>query len=178
MEAAAASGSGLRRTRRALDRIGDRGLNGLTALAGLGTLVLIAGIVWKLVQGAWPSMRVFGIAFSGTSTWDPVHNHFGAFQFILGTMITSFCAVLIAAPISVAIGLFLSELAPPAVRGPIGTLVDMLAAVPSVVVGLWGIYVLAPLLAHHLEPFLHTGSASSRSSAHRQRAACSRRSWF
>jgi phosphate transport system permease protein len=155
VEAAAAPNSGLRRTRRLFDRLGDRLLAGLTALACLATLVLIATIVWKLVEGSWPAIRQFGIGFVWTSTWDPVHQHFGALQFILGTMITSFGAVLIAAPLSIAIGLFLSELAPPSLRGPIGTLIDMLAAVPSVVVGLWGIYVLAPLVAHHVEPFLH-----------------------
>ena len=118
----------------------------------------------------------FGIRFLWTSTWDPVHNHFGALQFILGTTITSFCAVLIAAPLSIAIGLFLSELAPRSVRGPIGTLVDMLAAVPSVVVGLWGIYVLAPLLAHHFEPFVHRWLGFIPFFGHPRRAACSRRS--
>ena len=153
--ATAAPGGGLRRTRRLYDRIGDRVLYGLTALAGLATLALIAAIIWKLIQGAWPSIKHFGFSFLWTSSWDPVHNQFGALQFILGTVITSFGALLIAGPLSIAIGLFLSELAPPSIRGPIGTLVDMLAAIPSVVIGLWGIYVLSPPIAHTVEPFLH-----------------------
>jgi len=146
---------GLRRTRNGLDRFGDRLLYGLTAVAALGTFVLIAAIIWKLIEGSWPAIKHFGISFVWTSAWDPVHANFGAFQFILGTLITSFGALLIAAPLSIAIGLFLSELAPPAIRGPIGTLIDMLAAIPSVVIGLWGIYVLSPPIAHTVEPFLH-----------------------
>ena len=81
-------------------------------------------------------------------------NQYGARDLIIGTVVTSFGAMLLAAPLSVAIGLFLSELAPPAIRTPIGTLIDMLAAVPSVVVGLWGIYVLAPFDAQHVQPLL------------------------
>jgi phosphate transport system permease protein len=145
----------LRRTRKPLDRFGDRVLHGVTGLATLAALVLIAAIVVEIFRGAWPSIGHFGLAFLWHSTWDPVHNNFGALQFVLGTVITSFGAVLLAAPLSIAIALFLSELAPASVRGPIGTLVDMLAAVPSVVVGLWGIFVLGPLMAHHVEPVLH-----------------------
>ena len=119
------------------------------------TLVLIAAIICSSFAGAWPSIKNFGLCFVWTRSWDPVHNQFGALQFIIGTLITSFGALLIAAPLSIAIGLFLSELAPPSIRGPIGTLVDMLAAVPSVVIGLWGILVLGPLVHAHIEPFLH-----------------------
>ncbi len=155
MEASAAPTPGLGGTRRRLDRLGDKAFYILTALAALAAAVLIGAIVWKLVQGAWPSIQTFGLGFLFTSQWDPVHNNFGAFQFILGTAITSFGALLLAAPISIAIGLFLSELAPAAVRAPIGTLIDMLAAIPSVVIGLWGIYVLLPFLFHTVEPFLH-----------------------
>src|SRR4029077_13822782 len=95
----------------------------------------------------------FGISFIWTSAWNPVTEVFGAREFVIGTLVTSFGALILAAPLSIAIGLFLSELAPPSVRGPIGTLVEMLAAVPSVVVGLWGIYVLALFTAHPLQPF-------------------------
>jgi phosphate transport system permease protein len=152
---AAAGPQVLRRTRRLGDRIGDRALYALAALAAAITLTLIAAIVWKITEGAWPSVRHFGVSFVWHSTWDPVHDHFGALQFVIGTVVTSFAALIIAAPLSIAIALFLSELAPPAVRGPIGTLIEMLAAVPSVVIGLWGIFVLAPLVTQHIEPFLH-----------------------
>ena len=86
--------------------------------------------------------------------WNAPLNEYGARDLIIGTIVTSFGAVLLAAPLSIAIGLFLSELAPPWIRTPVGTLVDMLAAVPSVVIGLWGIYVLAPFNAQHVQPFI------------------------
>ncbi len=155
MEAAAAPGSGLRRSRRRLDRLGDMGLYALTALAALVVSLVIAGIVWKVVEGAWPAVMHFGIGFVWHKTWNPVTGIFGAREFIVGTLVTSFGALLLAAPVSIAIGLFLSELAPPVVRGPIGALIQMLAAVPSVVLGLWGIFVLGPFMRAHVEPFLH-----------------------
>ena len=102
---------------------------------------MIALIIWQVVQVAWPAIRHFGIAFVWHCTWNPVTDVYGARWFIIGTLVTGFGALLIAAPLSIAIGLFLSELAPPSIRGPIGSLIDMLAAVPSVVIGLWGIYV-------------------------------------
>jgi phosphate transport system permease protein len=151
---AAAPPAGLPRTRHAFDRIGDAALYALTALAALVAMLIIAAIVYKMVEGAWPAIRHFGIGFVWHKTWDPVTGVFGAREFILGTLLTSFGALLLAAPLSIAIGLFLSELAPPAIRGPIASLVEMLAAVPSVVVGLWGIFVLGPFMRAHIEPFL------------------------
>jgi phosphate transport system permease protein len=146
----------LARTRRFGDRFGDAILFGVTALAAAAAVLLVAAIAWKVVDGAWPSIRHFGLGFLWSSDWNPVTRHFGALQFLLGTLITGGVAVLIAAPLSIAIGLFLSELAPPAIRGPIGTLIEMLSAVPSVVVGLWGILVLGPWIRDNVEPFLHS----------------------
>jgi phosphate transport system permease protein len=154
MEAATAPTSVLRRTRHIADRIGDTALHVITAAAALLALATIAGIVWKVLEGAWPAIQEFGISFVWSAAWNPVIGVFGAREFIIGTLVTSFGALLLAAPLSIAIGLFLSELAPPPVRGPIGTLIEMLAAVPSVVIGLWGIFVLGPFLRAHLEPFL------------------------
>ena len=153
---AAAPPVGLRRTRRVADRIGDVALYGLTALAALLAMLVIAAIVYKVVEGAWPAIRVFGISFVWHGTWNPVPTPpiFGARWLILGTLESSFGALLLAAPLSIAIGLFLSELAPPSIRGPIGSLIEMLAAVPSVVIGLWGIFVLGPFMRVHIEPFL------------------------
>jgi len=148
------SPAGLRRTRGAGDRAGDAALFGLTALAAALALLVVAAIVWRVAAGAWPAIRVFQLGFLWHGEWNPVLNKFGARDLIVGTVVTSFGAVLIAGPLSIAIGLFLSELAPPSVRGIIGTLIEMLAAVPSVVVGLWGIYVLAPFDAQHLQPLL------------------------
>jgi phosphate transport system permease protein len=156
-EAAKTEPEGLKRTRRPADRIGDTALHTLTALAALLGVVVVAAIVWRVADGAWPSVRHFGISFLWHKEWNPVTSHFGAYEFVIGTLVTSFGAMILAAPLSIAIGLFLSELAPAAVRGPVGTLIEMLAAVPSVVIGLWGIYVLAPLMANHVEPALSSG---------------------
>ena len=152
---AAAPPPALGRTRRVADRVGDRLLQVLTGASSVLAILVIAAIVWKVVAGSWPAIHQFGIAFLWHQTWNPVTSVFGARDFVIGTLVTSFGAILIAAPLSIAIGLFLSELAPPSIRGPIGSLVDMLAAVPSVVVGLWGIYVLSPFVSQHIEPFLH-----------------------
>ena len=119
-------------------------------------MLVIAGIVYEVFKGAWPAIQEFGISFVWESGWNPVTEQFAAWQpFIVGTIVTAFGAVILAAPLSIAIGLFLSELAPAGIRGPIGTLIAMLAAVPSVVVGLWGIFVLGPFMLNHVEPFLH-----------------------
>jgi phosphate transport system permease protein len=150
----AAEKSVLRRTRHLGDRIGDVTLHIVTAAAAAFAVFVIFGIVWKVFQGAWPAIQEFGISFVWESQWNPITATFGAREFIIGTLVTSFGALLLAAPVSIAIGLFLSELAPPTIRGPIGTLIEMLAAVPSVVIGLWGIFVLGPFLRAHFEPFL------------------------
>jgi phosphate transport system permease protein len=151
----------MQRTRHLGDRIGDRLLQGVTGLAAALGLAVVAAIVWRIADGAWPAIRVYHLAFLWHNDWNPVTSQFGARDFIIGTIVTSFGAMLLSAPVSIAIALFLSELAPPAIRGPVGTLVEMLAAVPSVVVGLWGIYVLAPFAAHHLAPLLGGGQTES-----------------
>jgi phosphate transport system permease protein len=154
----AAAPLGLRRTRHVADRVGDNALRILTGAAALLALLVIAAIIWKVIEGSWPAIRHFGLPFLWHGTWNPVFGHeaYGARNFIIGTLVTSFGAMLVAAPLSIAIGLFLTELAPPAVRAPIASLVEMLAAVPSVVVGLWGILVLGPFMRSDVEPFLHS----------------------
>jgi phosphate transport system permease protein len=151
---AATAAPALPRTRHFGDRIGDGLLYGLTAAASIVGVLTVAAIIWRVIQGAWPAIKVYKLGFLWHSEWNATLNQFGAKEFIIGTVVTSFGAVILAAPLSIAIGLFLSELAPPSVRAPIGTLVDMLAAVPSVVIGLWGIYVLSPFDAQHVQPFL------------------------
>ena len=145
---------GLHRTRRLGDRLGDGVLKGLTAFATLVAVAIVFAIIWRVAAGAWPAIKVFHLNFLWARDWNAPQGKFGAFDLIIGTVVTSFGAILIAAPLSIAIGLFLSELAPPAIRGPIGTLVELLAAVPSVVIGLWGIFVLSPFDAQHVQPFL------------------------
>jgi phosphate transport system permease protein len=155
VEAASAPAAvGLRRTRPLTDRIGDRVLQGVTALAALLSILVVFAIMWRVLDGAWPAIKLFHLDFLTGREWNAPESKFGARDLLVGTIVTSFGAVLIAAPLSIAIGLFLSELAPPAIRGPVGTLIEMIAAVPSVVIGLWGIFVLAPFNAQHVQPFL------------------------
>ncbi len=142
--------------RRLSDRLGDLALRALTGLAALGALVLIGLLVYKVVDGAWPAVDAFGLSFLTNQVWNPVTNQFGALAFIFGTVMTSLGALIVAAPVSIAIGLYLSELAPRSARGAIGTLVELLAAIPSVVLGLWGILVLGPSVVKTLGPFLHS----------------------
>jgi phosphate transport system permease protein len=157
VEAASVPAGSLPRTRHLGDRVGDGLLYGLTALAAILGVLIVFAIVWRVADGAWPAIKLFEAGFLWDNEWNVNLNKFGARDLIIGTVVTSFGAMVLAAPISIAIGLFLSELAPPAVRAPVGTLIDMLAAVPSVVIGLWGIYVLAPFDADHVAPLIHTG---------------------
>jgi len=142
-------------SRRLRDRIGDTGLLWLTAIAAFGSVALIGLIIYKVVDGARPAFSEFGISFLWNSTWDAVANKFGALDFIWGTLYTTVWAVLFGGPIAIAIGLYLSELAPRGVRGVVGSLVEMLAAIPSVVLGLWGILVLGPVVHDTLGPWLN-----------------------
>ena len=111
-------------------------------------------IVCKVVDGAWLSIGHFGLSFVWDQAWGPEPDVYGALNLIYGTAITSAVALLFAAPISIAIGLYLSVLAPGGVRGIVGSLIEMLAAVPSVIIGLWGILVLGPFVQQDLEPVL------------------------
>jgi phosphate transport system permease protein len=128
---------------------------GLTGAATLAAFLLLFGIAWKILDLSRPAISRYGLGFITHQGWDPNHLRFGALDLIWGTAITSFLALLIAAPVSIAIGLYLSELAPRGFRLIIGTLVELLAAIPSVVLGLWGILVLGPFVGAHVEPWLH-----------------------
>jgi phosphate transport system permease protein len=141
--------------RRIGDRFGDLFLHGLTGAAAAAALVLLGAITYKVFELAWPAITKYGFAFVTRQGWDAVHNRFGALDLIWGTALTSFSALLIATPLSIAIGLYLSELAPRGARTVIASLVELLAAIPSVVLGLWGILVLGPFVGKDLEPWLH-----------------------
>jgi phosphate transport system permease protein len=143
------------RHRRLLDRFGDRGLHLVTMIAAAGCAVLLGGLAYKLVDQASGAMSTFGVGFLTTSDFDPVHSRFGAAQFLYGTAVSSLGALLIATPLSIAIALFLTELAPRGTRTPIATLVELLAGIPSVILGLWGILILGPALQSTIEPALH-----------------------
>lgn len=123
----------------------------LTALALTLPLLLVA-IVAELVVSAWPSIHKFGFSFIWTSTWDPVGETYGAAPMIFGTLVSSLLALIIAIPLSLGVAIFLTEFAPLWIRQPIAFLVELLAAIPSVVYGLWGIYVLIPMLRNYAAP--------------------------
>ena len=141
--------------RRIGDRFGDVFLHGLTGAAAATAAVLLGGIAWKVFDLAWPAITKFGFGFLTSQNWDAIHNKFGALDLIWGTLLTSFGALVLAVPLSIAIGLYLSELAPRGARTVIASLVELLAAIPSVVLGLWGILVLGPIVGQNIEPWLH-----------------------
>ena len=145
----------LRARRRLGDRFGDLFLYGLTAAAAAAAGALLIAIAWKVFDVAYPAISKFGFGFLTNQAWDVGRNQFAALDFIWGTAITSFVALAIATPVSIAIGLYLSELAPRGARTVIASLVELLAAIPSVVLGLWGILVLGPFVGQDLEPWLH-----------------------
>jgi phosphate transport system permease protein len=141
--------------RRGRFRLGDAILYVVTLGAALTGLVLLILIAREVLADAWPAMQKFGLHFLTSQAWDQNKELFGAKSFIFGTAVTSFGALLLATPISIAIALFLTELAPGWIRSVVGPLVELLAAVPTVVLGLWGILVLGPFIVDTLGPALH-----------------------
>jgi phosphate transport system permease protein len=135
-------------------RPGDVVFKGLAVVASLAAAALLALIAYKVLRLAWPAIQDFGLSFVWTNAWDPVKGQFGALIFVYGTVVTSLIALALATPISIAIALFLTEIAPKKVAAPIATMVELLAAIPSVVLGLWGILVFGPWVRDHLEPWL------------------------
>jgi phosphate transport system permease protein len=141
---------------RSADRVGDAVLHALCLLASLLAVLALAAIAYQVVHGASGAISRFGLGFLGHSLWKPNFGIFGAGVMLYGTAVSSLATLLLAVPIGVSIGLYLSTVAPRRVRGVIGPLVEMLAAIPSVILGFWGIVVLGPFLQKHLEPFLHS----------------------
>jgi len=125
------------------------------AAFGIAIVALLGFIVLQLVEGSWLSLRRFGLTFVFEKVWDPVVGHFGAATFIYGTIVTSVIALLVAVPLGVGIAIFLVEMAPRRASAIIGFLVELLAAIPSIVYGLWGLFVLAPIVRDYLAPALN-----------------------
>ncbi len=156
-EGGAAEGLSLPRlvhSTRTAGRWGDHLFRLLIRASALSLLVVVLGMVVVMTRAALPSIRAFGWGFLFTSTWDPVVEHFGALPLIYGTIVSSVLALVIAVPLGIGAAVFLSELAPPWISPPISFLTELLAAVPSVVYGLWGIFVLAPWLRTWVQPAL------------------------
>ena len=127
----------------------------LTRVSAFGVLVLLAAIIGSLVVGSMPAIHAFGFGFLTSSDWDPVNDQFGALIPIVGTLVTSAIALLIAIPVSFGIAIFLTELSPRVLRRPLGVAIELLAGIPSIIYGMWGLFVFAPLFAEHVEPWLN-----------------------
>jgi phosphate transport system permease protein len=126
----------------------------ITRAAALLVLALLGGVILSLAWGSWPAFRAFGPAFLVTEIWNPVTDEYGAFAPICGTLITSFLAMLIAVPVGLGIAIFLTELCPQSLRRPIGIAIELLAGIPSIIYGIWGLFVFAPFLQAYVQPAL------------------------
>jgi phosphate transport system permease protein len=135
-------------------RLRERAFHGATFLAALLVLALLGGVAIALLLGAWPALAHFKLGFLTNEVWNPVTERFGALAPIYGTLVTSFLALLLAIPVSFGIAIFLTELAPVWLKRPVGVAIELLAAVPSIIYGIWGLFVLAPVLQRHVQPWL------------------------
>src|SRR6478672_4089896 len=135
-------------------RFADKAFEWLTLGMALAVVLLVFLVGWQLARGSELSIKRFGFSFLATSTWDPVAEQYGALPFIYGTVVSSLIALIIAVPLSIATAVFLTELAPLRIRQPLVSLIEMLAAIPSVILGLWGIFVMIPWLRDYPFPFL------------------------
>jgi phosphate transport system permease protein len=135
-------------------RLGDLAFQHVTRAAAIAVLILLGGVIVSLVAGAMPALRAFGFDFLITQHWNPVTEKFGALAPIYGTLVTSIIAMVIAVPVGLFIAVFLTELCPQWLRRPIGIAIELLAGIPSIIYGIWGLFVFAPFLQDTLQPFL------------------------
>ncbi len=134
--------------------IGDAIFHGLTVLFALIVLLVLGGVIVSLVSGGFLAFAQFGFKFFVTSVWNPVTEKFGALAPIYGTLVTSLIAMLIGVPVAFGVALFITELCPKWLKRPLGTMIELLAAIPSIIYGIWGLFILAPFIQSHVEPFL------------------------
>jgi phosphate transport system permease protein len=141
---------------KALDRLrlGDTIFRHLTRGAAITVLLLLSGVIISLIDGSIPAISTFGFGFLTSQRWNPVTDNFGALPAIYGTIVTSFIAMLIAVPVGLMIAFFLTELCPKWLRRPIGIAIELLAGIPSIIYGIWGLFIFAPFLQATLQPFL------------------------
>jgi phosphate transport system permease protein len=135
-------------------RLTDTIFHHLTRGAAVSVLVILSGVIIALIQGALPALSEFGFSFLYEERWNPVTEKFGAFAPIYGTLVTSCIAMVIAVPLGLLISIFLTELCPPWLRRPIGIAIELLAGIPSIIYGIWGLFVFAPFLQRTLQPAL------------------------
>jgi phosphate transport system permease protein len=135
-------------------RFGDPIFAALATISGILVLLLLGSLILSLFIGGLPAFRRFGASFLVSTQWDPVHEVFGAAVSVYGTLITSILALAFAIPIAFGIAFFLTELAPSWMRRPVGTAIELLAAVPSIIYGMWGFFIIVPIMAQYVEPTL------------------------
>ncbi len=133
---------------------GDRIFRRLAVASALVIPLLMGGIFIALLQQSWLAIKRFGFGFLVSNTWNPVTEHFGAVSSIYGTLVSTLIAMVIAVPLSIGLALFLVELAPPRASGVVGTIIELLAAIPSIIYGMWGMFIFAPFMATYIQPFL------------------------
>src|SRR3954447_24116394 len=137
-------------------RRGDEFFRILTRSAALAVLAILGGVIVSLVIGSIPALREFGFAFPFSQSWNPVTEKFGALAPIYGTLVTSFIAMLIAVPVGLMVAFFLTELCPKWLRRPIAVAIELLAGIPSIIYGIWGLFVFAPFMQEYVQPVLIT----------------------
>lgn len=135
-------------------RIGDRTFRLLTETAAIAVLAILAGVIFSLIYGSMPTWRAFGLGFLTSESWNPVTEKFGALPAIYGTLLTSIIAMLIGVPISLGIAIFLTEICPEKLRRTIGIAIELLAGIPSIIYGIWGLFVFAPFFQAYVQPAL------------------------
>jgi len=135
-------------------RIGDATFKAITQGAAIAVLMLLAGVIIALIHGSLPAWQAFGFDFLTSQSWNPVTEKFGALPAIYGTLLTSFIAMLIGVPVSLGIAIFLTEICPEHLRRTIGIAIELLAGIPSIIYGIWGLFVFAPWFQTHVQPFL------------------------
>ena len=140
--------------RRSAGGVGDAIFHALTLVFALIVLLILGGIIISLLDGALPALREFGFGFFVTDRWNPVTEKFGALAPVYGTLVTSAIAMLIAIPVAFGIALFITELCPIRLKRPLATMIELLAAIPSIIYGIWGLFVLAPFVQDYIEPAL------------------------
>jgi phosphate transport system permease protein len=134
----------------------DSGFRLLTQLSAVAVLVVLGGVIVSLVLGSIPAIREFGFSFLASQSWNPVTDKFGALAAVYGTIVTSILAMIIAIPVGIGIAIFLTELCPQSLRRPIGIAIELLAGIPSIIYGIWGLFIFAPFVQQHIEPALIT----------------------
>jgi phosphate transport system permease protein len=133
-------------------KLRDLIFHGLTLTAAIGVLIILSGVIISLIQGSLPAIKAFGFGFLFAGVWNPVTDHFGALPAIYGTLVTSAIAMIFAVPIGLGIAVFLTELCPQGLKRPIGIAVELLAGIPSIIYGIWGLFIFAPFLQQYIQP--------------------------